>query len=253
MPITETDIQLIEKHLEKTLSNTEQTAFDERLVDSDFVDELQLYQKSIFAIQAAGDKKLKTLLQLEEVASNAPPQYQNELFIFKIPSKWMKWQWMALAATFLIGAVTLLFVLNQPKTILATYFEHYNIKAYDGTRGDDSEGVETDLDRAYSAYTQKHYDKALAYFGKVTTLDSNALFIQSIAYLATHQIDKAIPILEKISQNTNAKQRQEAEWYLALALSEAQPEKAISLFEKIKSDTHNLHQKKAAAILNQLQ
>ena len=67
MPISEIDRQLIEKHLDKSLSETEQTVFHQRLEDADFAAEVQLYQKSVHAIHAFGDSKLKMMLQLEEV------------------------------------------------------------------------------------------------------------------------------------------------------------------------------------------
>lgn len=259
MPITEIDGQLIEKHLDKSLSESEQAQFRQRLDDTDFVAELALYQKSVYAIQAAGDKKLKSLLMLEEVALNAPPQYDNALFIPDNSRRLVKQLWWAMAAAFLILILVGYWFFNatndfkkgNKEKIFAAHFEHFvnkdNINFR--TKGE----VESDLDKAFLYYDNKDYKKALMYFEKTASAEYDAPFYQAIAYLATQELDKAILILEKISQNTASNKQKQAEWYLALALSETQPEKATRLFEKIKSDTLNRYQKEATAVLKQSQ
>lgn len=253
MPITEIDRQLIEKHLDKSLSEPEQAAFDERLADADFATELALYQKSIFAIHAAGDINLKAMLQLEESMLQAPPQYPSN-FVPKIPTKIIKQYGWAMAASFLIAVsvgywffTTTNDIKQQGKDrIFADNFKPYIDKKYATTR---SEGVAAEIDSAFSLYFRKDYLRALTYFEKINSPLTDIQFTQANAYLATHQLDKAIPILEKISQDTSAQKQQAAEWYLALALSETQLEKAKRLFEKIKSTANHSYQQDAIVIL----
>jgi hypothetical protein len=250
MPITEIDIQLIEKHLDKSLSNTEQAAFEERLADADFVSELALYKKSVHAIYASGDAKLKALLQLEE-DKLATPQYVKALKPSS-STKSVKMVWWSLAATFLVGAFTFLFVLNrQPKheKVFANHFKAY---------GDDQarrggQDVQTDIDQAFLLYNQKKYAQSLVYFEKLRVPQYHSDFYQANAYLATNQIDKAIPLLEKISQGPTSEKQPIAEWYLALALLKTQPEKAMPLFEKMKSNPNHTFQREATAVWSEMQ
>ena len=255
MPITEIDIQLIEKHLDKSLSESEQAVFSQRLADADFVTELALYQKSIYAIHAAGDKKLKSMLILEESMLQAPPQYSN-VFIPDDSPRLIKQMWWAMAAAFLIiVGVGYVFLTrsNEIKQgnkdrLFAANFQAYHSKADEPDRGENDVRNE-ERDTAYILYDAKNYRGALTYFEKVKSPSSYMQFLQANAYLALNEIDKAIPILKKISQDTSAKKQQAAEWYLALALSETQPEEAKRLFERIKSTAGHGYQNDAIDIL----
>jgi hypothetical protein len=104
-------------------------------------------------------------------------------------------------------------------------------------------------EKAFSLYDNGKYQEALTYFEQLTHNDEqpNLLFFQANAYLATQQIEKAIPLLEKISQN-NSEWQQKGEWYLALALSEIKKERAVSLFDKIKNTPNHPYQKQAQSL-----
>lgn len=261
MLISEIDRQLIEKHLDKMLSESEQAVFNQRLEDPDFAHEVKQYEQAVKAVNAFGDTQLKAILQEEEAKSveQAPemtPQYSPD-FAPKIPRKRQIGYWIALAASFLIVITVGYWLLNQnmPRTIkekdriFASHFKPYKNYEKPNVR---EEVAKTDLEKAFSLYDNGDYKQALTYFEKIATpqyLDNSALLFEANAYLATNQTEKALPILEKLSKDTTFKGQQPAEWYLALALSKTQPDKATLLFEKIKGNANHPYQKQAEAIL----
>ena len=261
--INEADTLLIEKYLDKNLTEEEQSIFNQRLSDATFANEIRLYEKAVQAVYAFGDSRLKAVLQAEEAklqadnASQGTPQYPLTV----VRPNWQKW---AMAASFLLIASVAAWLWLQKKEkvenpkqdivelaekagVFAANFEPY--KDYSITRSvTRSEKPKNTLEKAYYFYGSKRYAEAIATFEQISPLSSDAAFLQANAYLATHQIEKAIPILEKLSADATFKQQQAAQWYLALALSEKQPERAKALFQKIKDTPNHPYQTQAAAV-----
>ena len=57
LKISDNDRILIEKHLDHALSPEEQTTFNQRLEDPNFAAEVGLYEQSVKAVFAFGDRK----------------------------------------------------------------------------------------------------------------------------------------------------------------------------------------------------
>ena len=258
--INDTDTQLIEKYLDKNLNEQEQTLFNQRFSDSVFANEVRLYEQAVQSVSAFGDAELKTMFQEEEAKLQAEntekgtPQYKTAT----MRPTWQRW---AMAASFLLlASVAAWLLLSKDKkldkpnqdlvaqsnkmNVFAANFEPY--KDYSVVR---SEKPKNALEKAQFFYASRRYAEAIVLFEQINPLPIDAEFLQANAYLATHQVEKAIPILEKLSADVSFKQQQAAQWYLALALSEKQPERATALFQKIKDTPNHSYQTQAAEVL----
>jgi tetratricopeptide (TPR) repeat protein len=252
MAITKIDQQLIEKYLDKRLSDIEQLTFNQRLSDTEFLHEVKLYEQAVKGVYASGDNKLKGILQEEEAKLREPPQFEKP----KLRISFLRW---AVAASFLllvsIGTWYLLEKIKEPKEVYATYFKPYQNLSKPTLRDD---SFKNDIQKAFALYDNGDYKAAINYFEKISSsvqlsndlvLLQYVTFIQANAYLSNQQIEKAIPLLERVSQDTQSKWHQHGEWYLALALSKNQTDKATFLFSKIKNEEGHPYQKSAIEVL----
>ena len=263
MSLTEIDQLLIEKKLDNALTDTETITFNQRLADADFADALRRQERAVQAVKAFGHERLKAMLMEEEeklqaettiIEENEAPQY-NLPKTPKMVSLRPVWQRLAMAASILLVVSVAIWYFFQDKkteqptqkTIYASYFKVYRNIDAPTVRGATSKN---NIEKALAFYDNEEFDTALVYFEKIKTpeYDYDAL-LQANAYLATNQTEKALPILEKLSQDTTSKEAKPAEWYLALALAKTNEQAATTVFDKIKNTTGHPYQKKAAEIL----
>jgi tetratricopeptide (TPR) repeat protein len=179
------------------------------------------------------------------------PQYRAP----KMVSLGRKWA-LAAGLLMLVSAATWYFLINEtPKTdsIYASNFRPYPNYGHPIVREDVHKN---DLDKAFAFYENGNYKEAITYFEKTNTPlktgdtpQYNALFYQANAYLAINETEKAVKIFEQINATNDPDWQPKAEWYLALALSKTQKDKAKLLFEKIKNTPNHQFQKQAAAVL----
>jgi hypothetical protein len=260
LQLTEIDQLLIEKKLDNTLTETEKMTFNQRLADPNFASELKRYQQAVQAVYAFGDANLKALLQEEEQKlqkkkAALTPQYPIAI----LRPVWRRW---AVAASLLVAigltAQVVLHKMQESKSVYARYFkpEPTYSKRANRDRADAPKAPKDDFEKAFTFYDNGEYEAALTYFEKIPapvsaeeTPQYDVLFFKANAYLATKQTAKAIPIFEQLSQNKATKWQLHAEWYLAIALSKEQPDKANVLFEKIRNTENHPFQKQAVAVL----
>jgi hypothetical protein len=261
--LTEIDQLLIEKYLDKTLTDNELTTFNQRLSDADFAAEVRHYEKTVIAIKSFNDTQLKALLQEEEakleekkivkLIDNQAKFVSTRPLRSKAPSMVSLVQKWAVAATLLLGVIgaTLYFIrqkeTGKAESVYASKFRPYHNYTQPTVR---ENAQKNDIEKAFSLYDNGEFEAALTYFEKIKTPQYDAQFFQANAYLATNQTEKAVPILTQLSQLKDSEWQQKAEWYLALALSEKQADKAKILFEKIKNTPNHPYQKQAVDVLN---
>ena len=259
--INEIDRILIEKHLDHALSPEEQTTFNQRLEDPNFAAEVGLYEQSVKAVFAFGDDNLKAMLMAEEakMTEKAPPpdrlgtgQYKIEKST-KIVSLVSRW---AMAATVLLLVSLGIWYFNKTKDVeksprdivFEQNFTPY--KNFDNPTVRDNT-TKSDREKAYALYNNGDYKEGLVFFEKVIGPPQyKDQFLTANAYLATHQAEKAVPLLKQLSINPAFEQQKQAEWFLALSLLKTNSDEAKQLFEKIKTDTTHPFQQKAIQILN---
>lgn len=256
MSLSKIDQILIEKYLDKSLTDAEQITFNQRLEEPNFAAEVDLYQQSVQAVCAFGDAQLKAILMEEEAKLEVQTavsvlQYGNT-FVPKIPQKLVIRYWIALAASFLLlVSVGYWFLTNKDigidiqkkNNILASNFKPY--PNFNDPNVRDNTNTKTDREKAYTLYDNGEYEQALTYFQKITPPQYKDQFFEANAYLATHQAGKAAPLFERLSQNPSFEWQKQAEWYWALSLLTTKPEQAKRLFEKIKVDNQHPFYKNA--------
>jgi tetratricopeptide (TPR) repeat protein len=261
--LSEIDQLLIERKLDNTLTDSELITFNQRLTDADFAAEVKRFEKSVVAIKAFGDNKLKALLQEEEAklggekvlkqignqpkfVSKRPPRAKAPSMV-SVVNRW------AIAAILIlgIGGATMYFIRQREaenkESIYASKFRPYRNYAQPTVR---ENAQKNDIEKAFSLYDNGAFEEALVYFEKIKNAPFDVQFFQANAYLATNQKEKAEAILKRLSENSSEEWQQKAEWYLALSLSEKQADKAQLLFEKIKNTPNHPYQKQAIDVLN---
>jgi tetratricopeptide (TPR) repeat protein len=260
--LTEIDQLLIEKYLDKTLTDSELTTFNQRLTDAEFAAEVKRFERAVSAVHAFGDDKLKALLREEEAilqtekvvkTMDAQPKFVSKRPPrAKAPSMVSLTQRWAVAATLIlgIGGATMYIIrkgeAEKTESIYAAKFRPYRNYAQPTVR---ENAQKNDIEKAFSLYDNGAYTEALTFFEKIKDAPLDVQFFQANAYLAINQKEKAEVILTQLSANSPSEWQQKAEWYLALSLSETDKTKANALFQKIKNTPEHPYQKQAADVL----
>jgi tetratricopeptide (TPR) repeat protein len=234
--ITNNDRLLIEKHLDNALNDVEKTLFNQRLEDTDFKQEVGLYQQAVQSAYRLGDDKIKAMLvkthqNLEKKAEESAvktPQYKPLKVVFTR-------QKMALAASFLLlVSVGLWFLIgqNSPKIsgneqVFKDIFEpHDNLTYVDGRsvrRVDIDKKMNeklSNLQKAFVCYDAQVYDKALQFFELPDVQqrfpnDSLNLY-KAVCFLALNKTDQALISLKTVQSDPNSALHEASDWYLAL-------------------------------------
>ncbi|WP_367390582.1 tetratricopeptide repeat protein [Lewinella sp. LCG006] len=161
---------------------------------------------------------------------------------------WLRW---SAAAALLIGALGILFWLQQkpsPEQLFAANYEVYQLDAT--TRGAEENEQHS---KALKAYQQKDYTIAIEQLSNILQNDSENPTLQlalAISYWENGQPQQAQSAIKTLFNHPLLKGQ--AYWYAALfALAEAKPEAAASYLEKVPSDSGPLSVK-AVKLLKQL-
>lgn len=222
-----TTLDLIERYLNGSLSDSERLAFEERVSKEAAlraeVDEMKLIREGI--LRASRKEMLKSLKDLEATlpAVEAPviPLWRN--------------RWLQLAASLLLVAVCAYVLWPRPQesaTLFAEYFEPYPNIIMPTVRGV-VENDSTVKAQAFRAYDQREYLQAIALFETLAVKDEAVLLYLGNSYLASGQPGKALPLLEKVLNEYDIFDEQ-AEWYVAVSYLKLEDrEKAKVALQKV--------------------
>ncbi|MBV1923034.1 MAG: tetratricopeptide repeat protein [Flavobacteriaceae bacterium] len=158
-----------------------------------------------------------------------------------------------IAASFIgILIITYIFSFQQTshEVLFAENFEPYRNVIQPIVRGEQDETLKT---KAFVAYENKEYEKAIQNFSelKVIEKESYPIFYLANSYLALQDSENAISLLQDYI-NTEGMLKDKAKWYLGLSyLSNEETEKAISIFEEI-SNSKSYNHEKATSLLAKL-
>jgi hypothetical protein len=136
--------------------------------------------------------------------------------------------------------------LSESENLAYQSFEqpNYDNELRSATRGEN----DTIFTKALILLKDKKPNEAQAILAKINELD--ATYYLSVAYFNSRDYNKAIPILEKLSQNLDYINKEKAEWLLALSYV-AQNDKvnAKKVLTDIKEDLQHTYKEKAGALL----
>jgi hypothetical protein len=237
--------ELIEKYFSNSLNNEETLLFEKLLQkDPDFKEEY-LFQKD-----------LKKALERQQRAEIKAGLEELEKSYSKKSGTTLK-NWLIAASVALVFGLGYTFYHNyktqQPNYLFTANFEPYRNVVQPIERGETSEDIET---KAFSAYENKSYYKAINLFNSVTPKDQEYIqFYKAMSYMALNKNVEAIELLLPLATRPdeaddkfgwNAK----ANWYLGLAyLGEDQIEKAISQFLVVVNNPNCIYKKEEAKVL----
>lgn len=238
------NLEIVDRYLEGSLSEQERTAFEERLLH----DQILQQQVTDMKLMRAGIKQASrnaALQKLKVLEETLPAVNQNRLNI------WYN-TWLQAAAVLLIGLLVYIFwpVSVDEQELFATHFEVYPNIIMPTVRGEvinDS----TIKALAFSAYDQKKYEEAAALFSSIDQKDATVLFYLGNCYLASNQAERALPLFEKVLNEYEVFDEQ-AEWYIAVSyLKLEERERAKQALEKVVA-RNSAYKDKAQTILDKL-
>lgn len=245
--LNDTDIKLIETHLDGLLSTEEETNFTQRcLNDTVFADEVLAYQQVLTAIKAANRTQLKARLQKHA------EQQKRESLPIPLESSKIRRGWIvafAAAASVLIGG--LLFWYLQPKS--PNYEAAFQMAFQPMPSGGDRKSTNTQLtllDSAYLAYDNYNWKTAISLFNALEKPMPKTLFLKANAYLALNDTENALALLKTLKNNTQfVAQQDDVAWLIALC---SMKKGDTSDLKKIADMPNHLHANQAKKVLEQL-
>ena len=239
MILTDNDIENIIGYFNRTLSDEDNQAFEQRIAsDAAFRQAVYEYQATAAVLNTVRERKQKAFLK--NIEATMPP--------VGIPIRRLDFRWWAVAAVGLVLVTVGIWQFGggdtegvKLKSIAANYFEPY--PALGITKGENDATIKTNALRAYAV---NDFKKAIPLLENAFDVekDSMMLFYQSISYIGNGQSKEAIPILNHLKSSTFLS-IESVEWYLALAYIEInQKEKALPLLRKV-GETEGGHKREA--------
>jgi tetratricopeptide (TPR) repeat protein len=238
------NLVIVDRYLEGSLSVQERTAFEERLMHDEILQQQVADMKLIRAgiMQASRKVALEKLKALEETL---PPVNQSRLNLGYST-------WLQAAAVLLIGLLAYIFwpISVDEQELFATHFEPYPNIIMPTVRSV-VENDSTVKAQAFRAYDQQDYVLAIQLFEKLSVQDEAVLLYLGNSYLASGQPDNALLLFEKVLNNYDVFDEQ-AEWYVAVTyLKLEEREKAKEALQKVVA-RESSYKSKAQLILDKL-
>ena len=150
---------------------------------------------------------------------------------------------MSITSIAAIIAIVFSFNIYQDNRRMDKLFEtYYTPLEYDSqlmSRGEDT--ISPELASTMESYQKKDYATALQKFEAIPDVEENFLIYKAICLLETEQTEDAIIMLEQLVANGEGTEYyQQACWYLALAyLYNHEDEKALPILEKNSNELYN--------------
>lgn len=201
------DSRLIDKFLRSQLTDSERKAFESKMDDSDFKDEVDFRKGLISVAERAGNEKFHQILAKEsrKLDGKKPKKKKGSLYLL-----------IALIA--LLGLFGLWTILNSseesPEEIYMAHYEPFPnlIAPTERASTDNLTGVE----KALSAYDNGEYSKAVSIFDTLSDGNEDVRMYHAISLMEEEQMHRAEQLLMSITASKTANFNQAAEWYLCL-------------------------------------
>lgn len=229
---------LIDKYLRGELSQEEQIAFDKKMLDVEFINQINKYKILYESLKEQDKSNLKSFLQ--EVESEIIEQTPKKIRYIKIIS--------GIAAIFLIF-ITSFFIYNninqelETKDLYALYYKPYPNITDPITKGQNSYSV-------FQKYENGDYQSVIKYFQNKNELNEEERFYLASSFLGFNKYEEAKKQFEQIIDDN--KFGQASQWYLALICLVDQSQDCSHLFEKISNNPNHIYSQLASSILSKL-
>jgi len=235
--ISDSDIKLIENHLQGLLTPAEKIAFEKRKSDVVFLAELDLYLKIKKSSKAIGRSQIRQVFT----------SWDKEASITKIGS-WSQMGWKIAAGLLIaIGLIGILKIFSPSKDSAELFAEYY--QPYPNLIDPIQKGDASSTQSITQLYELGKYENVLAQ-SLTNSVDS---FYVALTFLQLDQSKETITILEKFAHLDGFRFRDAAQWYLALSLiRNEQIESSLEVLTEISKNPNHDHLERARKLLDQL-
>ncbi|MEL6986990.1 MAG: tetratricopeptide repeat protein [Bacteroidota bacterium] len=230
---TEEKYILIEKHLDKSLSEEEQVIFDKLMLDPEFKKEIALHQgiestledDQLLKVQAAIDQANRTWQQ--------PTQQLSEAKITPLKSIY-KFIGAVAAVGLIFFAYFLISKTSSPDQLYSQHFRNHPIVM--SQRSGDNEIT---VQNAINQYQAENFEEAAKLFEFARQANPNQLaysFYEAISKMNNGAFQEAISLLKPLTQRPKHVFSDASLWYLGLAhLKLGNSKESISALQNINS------------------
>jgi len=223
LKLTDKQLKLIEKYLDKDLSTAEEKEFQANLEIPEFKDQL-LFQSQL----------------VDQLGKEQSASAQN-------PGPNIRSLFMRLAAAVLLIFGVLFGLQTFAKKNKNTSFEkYYAAFPSDISRSADSASDEYAL--AMKDYAQKNYQAALDRLIAIPEQNENQNFYIANCYMQLDNDEEALKLFGGLSKSINTKYRHNAEWYSCLIYLENQNDSYKKFLDKMLQDETHMYYKNAKVI-----
>lgn len=205
--ISDQDLALIDKHLFGTLSEIELAAFNDRLKDPIFSDQLAFIKTTKSVAEKRGEAEIRNIFKSIDADITDQPLAR--------PGNTKRW--LLIAGVLALLAILFLYFFktkkDTPEILFAEFYEPMPNMIAPIEKGD---GQNTSYALGFQNYERGNYEEAIKQFDRSTTKNQNTIFYRALSLLALNQETLAMPSLTKLSNDPNAEFANAAEWYLML-------------------------------------
>jgi|GEM_PF-1713005 len=248
-------IEAIERYLFKEMSEAEKLSFERSIQENPALHaQLQAHKAVIAGLRTSHDLEIKKELRaiFEEVEIQ-----KNQATIIR--PTWLPSFGRIAAVILMLVLPSIIYLMWNAQTINQDHLFAMNFEPYRPTgnvRTIDAPTLETELEKAFTAYSEGNYQQSAEKFENVLKINPEerlAHFYAAMSRLAQEpsQLEKARNHFEKQLEITEYKEQ--TEWYLALTyLRLKEHDKATALLQKVAGRNPGFKQKEAQDLLNQL-
>lgn len=240
MPISSRDTEVIELFVTGNLSKEDQSYFDSRSNDPEFMNAVEEERTLFDVIRAKGREGSKAKLEKLEssIQSKSTP-------VFSINSTYR----YVLAAMFALLVTALIWVnllVSSSSDLYEEYYAPYPNLIDPLTKGSDTKELS-----AYQLYELQEYKRSIKLLD--TDRSTDALWYKAQAHIAEGNYEHAQSLLSVIEQLETSEYKDDAEWYRALILIKLEKEEgAVELLNRIQSNDQHNYFNKASTLLKDL-
>jgi hypothetical protein len=243
MKLTEKDIELIDAYIKRGLTDEGRRAFESRLQDEHFKEELEYRKDLRVATNTVVRENRKLMLQQEEsrITFKEDNSHQSKLG--------RRWKWLLI----IIILLTIIYFIikglgDKPVDTQVLFAENY--KPYPNVVNPIQMSPDNKKVDPFQLYEQGQYEMAITTFKSLSDSTESTQFYKGLSYLFTDDMSSAKSIMMEITQNDSHRYHQAAEWYLTgILLNTSKKEDALLLLVEMSSEDQHPYRIKATNLL----
>ncbi len=243
----------LDRYLRDEMDDQERKTFEEQFsTDDALTEELALHRDAMEGICLDGSQELKKRLQaVEAELANPAPAVADT----KETNQRFLITWVAIAASLLtVLLLGYLFVpsSSSPGELYVAYYQPFPNLINPAQRSTEVK-EETFLEQAVRAYDAQQYDQAIALFEQGDALSAPGYnFYYAASYLGMDQPERAISLLERVVQEKTDLFYEPGVWYLALAHLQANNPEAARPYLQTLAEREGDYTEEARELLEEI-